>query len=86
VGCGYGSGNRRKDNPLVRIAPVHQRVGRQLIPGAERISDAEGAKRRADEPLRPRVGQKPADEGLFGDGATQTDLIDLARRPKPAKP
>jgi hypothetical protein len=44
-----------------------------VIPGAERISDAEVAKRRAGEPLRPRVGQKPADEGLFGDLAHQTD-------------
>ena len=57
----------------------------RVIPGAEKVSDAEIAKRRAREPLKPKVGQKPADEGLFGDGATQTDIIDLAGRPKPAK-
>jgi len=52
-----------------------------VIPGAEKISDAEVAKRKAAEPLKPKVGQKPADEGLFGDLAYQTDLVDLAARP-----
>jgi hypothetical protein len=31
-----------------------------VIPGAEKISDAEVAKRKAAEPLKPKVGQKPA--------------------------
>jgi hypothetical protein len=53
-----------------------------VILGAEKVSDAEVAKRKAGEPLKPRVGQKPADEGLFGDWANQTDLVDLAGRPK----
>jgi hypothetical protein len=57
-----------------------------VIPGAEKISDAEVAKRKAGEPLKPRVAQKPADEGLFGDEANPTDLVDLAARPKDAKP
>ena len=53
-----------------------------VIPGAEKVSDAEIAKRKAGEPLKPKVRQKPADEGLFGDEANQTDLVDLAgRRP-----
>ena len=52
-----------------------------VIPGAEKISDAEVAKRKAAEPLKPKVGQKPADEGLFGDWAYQTDLVDLAAKP-----
>ena len=53
------------------------RAGEQhVIPGTEKVSDAETAKRRAREPLKPRVAQKPADEGLFGDGANQTDLFD----------
>jgi hypothetical protein len=52
-----------------------------VIPGAEKISDAEVAKRKAAEPLKPKVGQKPADEGLFGDLAYQADLVDLAARP-----
>jgi hypothetical protein len=55
-------------------------------PGAEKVSNAEIAKRRARSPLKPKVAQKPADEGLFGDGAYQTDLVDLAGRPNPAKP
>jgi hypothetical protein len=29
---------------------------------------------------------EPANEGLFGDGACQTDLIDLAGRPKADTP
>jgi hypothetical protein len=63
------------------------RAGEQhVIPGAEKVSDAEIAKRRARALLKPKVGQKPADEGLFGDGANQADLIDLAGRPNPAKP
>jgi hypothetical protein len=40
---------------------------------------AETAKQKAAEPLKPKVGQKPADEGLFGDRAYQTDLVDLAQ-------
>ena len=48
------------------------------MPGAEKVSDAEVAKRKAVEPLKPKVGQKPADEGLFGDEANQTDFVDLA--------
>jgi hypothetical protein len=31
-----------------------------VIPGAEKVSDAEVAKRKAAEPLKPKVGQKPA--------------------------
>jgi hypothetical protein len=60
-----------------------------VIPGAEIISDAEAARRKAAEPLKPKIGQKPADEGLFGDWAYQidlVDLVDLAGRPPAAKP
>jgi hypothetical protein len=56
-----------------------------VIPGAEKVSDAEVAKRKAGDPLKPKVEQKPADEGLFGDWANQTDLVDLAGKPKPPK-
>jgi hypothetical protein len=38
-----------------------------VLPGAERISSAELAKRRAAEPLKPKVAQKPLVEGLFGE-------------------
>ena len=54
-----------------------------VIPAAEKVSDAELAKRKAGEPLKPKVGQKPADEGLFGDEANRTDLVELAGRPRP---
>lgn len=37
------------------------------------------------EGLKAEVNQKPADEGLFSDGANQTDLVDLARMPNPVK-
>jgi hypothetical protein len=50
-----------------------------VIPGAEKVSYAEVAKRKAADPLKPKAGQKPADEGLFGDWAYQTDLVDLAK-------
>jgi hypothetical protein len=35
-GCGYARGNRRKDNPLVRTARVHQRVGGQPVREAKK--------------------------------------------------
>jgi hypothetical protein len=67
--------------------PERPGTGEQhVIPGTEKISYAEVAKRKVEEPLRPKAEQKPADEGLFGDGANQTDLVDLAGRPKAAKP
>jgi hypothetical protein len=55
-----------------------------VLPGAERISDAEHAQRGADAGLKPSVAQKPADEGLFGDESKQTDLVDLARKEEKA--
>jgi hypothetical protein len=47
------------------------------MPGAERISDAELA-RRAEQPLKSKAEQKPADEGLFSDQSKQADLFDPA--------
>lgn len=59
--------------------------GQGVMPGAERISDAELAKRRAEHPLKPKAKQKPADEGLFSDDSKQADLVDQiaakARKP-----
>jgi hypothetical protein len=43
--------------PTERTEAGEQRV----LPGAERISDAEFAKRRAGEPLKPTVEQKAGD-------------------------
>ena len=65
-------------------------VGAVAAGESENVSHAfqpsEIAKRKAVEPLKPKVGQKPADEGLFSDWVSQTDLVELAGRPKAAKP
>jgi hypothetical protein len=45
-----------------------------VIPGAEKVSYAEVAKRKAADPLKPKAGQKPADEGLFAIGLTRPIL------------
>jgi hypothetical protein len=45
------------------------------IPGTERISMAEQARRKADAPLRPRVTQRACDHGLFGDDFNQKELF-----------
>jgi hypothetical protein len=46
-----------------------------FLPGAKRVGDGELAQRKADTPLKPRVAQKPADTGLFGDSHLQLDLL-----------
>jgi hypothetical protein len=51
-----------------------------VLPGAERISSAALAKRRANERLKPKVAQKPADQGLFSDESKQLDLVEQARK------
>ncbi len=52
-------------------------VGDQhVMPGADKVSGAEIAKRRAAQPLKPEVGQKRADYGLFSDENKQIDFID----------
>jgi hypothetical protein len=56
--------------------------GQEDLFGGARASDADMAQRGANEPLRPIVAQKPMDEGLFGDTAAQTDLIDQSRKPQ----
>jgi hypothetical protein len=47
-----------------------------VIAGADKISGAEVAKRKAGQPLKPQVAQKPADHGLFSDESKQIDFID----------
>src|SRR5262249_54017310 len=62
--------------------PTSERTeaGEQIIlPGAEQIGQGEQAQRAADRRLKPKVAQKPPDEGLFGDDSRQTDLLDLNR-------
>lgn len=51
-----------------------------VLPGAEKISQGEQAQRKANERLKPKVGQKSADFGLFGDEMDQGDLLDLTRK------
>ncbi len=59
--------------------PEHSGAGEQhVMPGAEQISDAELAKRRAEQPLKSKAEQKPADEGLFSDQSKQADLFNPA--------
>lgn len=52
-----------------------------VLLGAEKIGDGKLAQRKADERLKPKVAQKSADIGLFGDESQQTDLLDLANKP-----
>jgi hypothetical protein len=70
-----------KPQPSSRSTPAAEpeRTGageQHVMPGAERISDAELAKRRAEQPLKSKAEQKPADEGLFSDQSKQADLFD----------
>ena len=51
-----------------------------VLPGAERIGQGEQAQRAADRGLKPKVAQKAADEGLFGDSMDQADLLDAIRQ------
>lgn len=48
-----------------------------VLPGAERASLADVAKRRANAPLRPKAQQKACDIGLFSDEADQLDLVEM---------
>lgn len=57
-----------------------------VLPGAEKASDKTMAQRGAEAPLKPKANQKPADDGLFGDGHKQTDLLDMVNaKPKTVK-
>jgi len=51
-----------------------------VFPGTEKISAAELMRRRAAEPMRPKVEQNTTASGLFGDGAQQLSLLDAARK------
>lgn len=50
-----------------------------VLSGAERITDADLARRLAERKLKPRVEQRPP-VGLFSDDRDQLDLVDLTRR------
>jgi hypothetical protein len=61
------------------VEPGAEGKPQTVLPGAERITDAELAQRRANEPLKPKAEQKPMDEGLFGDEKDQQELFQQAR-------
>lgn len=48
-----------------------------VLPGAERASLSDVAKRRAMAPLKPKTAQRPCDVGLFSDEADQLDLCEM---------
>lgn len=53
--------------------------GQTTLPGTEPIGQGALAQRRADQPLKPGIAQKPLDVGLFGDEATQKSFFQSAR-------
>jgi len=48
-----------------------------VLPGAEQVTQADLAQRRANAPLRPAKPQKACDVGLFSDEANQLDLVEM---------
>ena len=64
-------------SPPTEPKPERTAAGEQrVLPGAERISYAELARRRAEQPLEPKARQKPpADQGLFSYESSQIDLV-----------
>ena len=63
---------RRTARNLIAEREAQGQLG---LPGTDRISQAELVQRKANEPLRPSVEQKPMDVGLFGDEAKQKELF-----------
>jgi hypothetical protein len=57
---------------------AREAAGQLDLPGAERVGEGELAQRRADERLKPKVAQRPMDEGLFGDTGAQKTLFQSA--------
>jgi hypothetical protein len=46
-----------------------------VLPGAEQVTEAELAQRRANAPLRPKATQRPCDAGLLSDQSQQKELF-----------
>ncbi len=72
---------RRTAPPGPNLFTEREAEGQTNIPGTERISEAELAKRRAAEPMKPGVAQKPMDIGLFSDEAKQRELFQREAAP-----
>lgn len=59
------------------IKQLRSEAGEQrVLAGTEKISDAELAERRGEQPLKPKTAQKPTEKGLFSEQNKQTDLVD----------
>jgi N12 class adenine-specific DNA methylase len=67
------------DDGRMLYDPVTTEGRQTILPGTERIGHGEQAQRKSDERLKPKVAQKPADDGLFGDSMDQADLLDAAK-------
>jgi hypothetical protein len=69
------------NQPIARPLPTEPKVEKTaagdqtVLPGAEKIGQGEQAQREADKPMQPKVAQKPADQGLFGDEKDQGALF-----------
>jgi hypothetical protein len=73
---------------LLDMGPVDGLVEQTVIPGAERVTEADLkarndaaalAARLKQEKIAPKKAQQQADEGLFGDAHKQVDLFAAAR-------
>lgn len=70
---------RQPGPSLFDVEPGAEGKPQMVIPGAEKAPQAQMLQRRADATLRAKAPQKALDIGLFGDGHTQLDLVDLAK-------
>ncbi|WP_136626623.1 LPD38 domain-containing protein [Bradyrhizobium macuxiense] len=78
-----GVGHDRK-SPVTPIDKGADNNEQTVIPGAEKASGKTMTQRGANAPLKPKVAQKPADTGLFGDEKNQVDLLDTLNKPAAA--
>lgn len=72
--------------PLAGMTRLGVKSNVVAFPGVTRplqTDQAEIARRKTLAPLKPKTAQRPMDLGLFSDDARQTDLVDLARKPRP---
>ncbi len=84
-GRGYGLKRRQysKGTDLFPTEPGAEGLPQMVIPGAERISEKDRVQRLADAKLKPKVGQKGLEIGLFGDEKDQQELFNAPSEPAP---
>lgn len=75
------TGEFNPKNPAISamVEPGADGKAQGVLPGAERISTAQLAARRASQPLRARAPQTRDAGPLFGDESKQLDLVDMAK-------